>query len=140
MEAERQNFIYGKKDNDGKLIIEGCIKRGIDEKTAVSIFDEMYDFANYAFTKKIRIPNGCVWIYKRSEVVCGHPRDLHLFYFSRDQKYADKVEGNKTYRVADGGLPVFRSGDKIRLAIDSYSEGEHTMNIYFTEKDENYYY
>ncbi len=104
------------------------------------VWDGMFHFANYAFTKKIRIPDGCVWIYKRSEVICGRPIDLHLFYFSRDQKYADKVEGNKTYRVADGGLPVFRSGDKIRLAIDSYSEGEHTMNIYFTEKDESYYY
>ena len=104
------------------------------------VWNGMFHFANYAFTKKIRIPDGCVWIYKRSEVVCGHPSNLHLFYFSRDQRFADKVTGNKTYRVADGGLPVLRSGDKFRLAMDSYYDGEHTMNIYFTEKDESYYY
>ncbi len=51
MEVERQNFIYGKKDENGNQIIDGCINRGIDEKTAISIFDEMYDFANYAFNK-----------------------------------------------------------------------------------------
>ena len=51
MEVERQNFIYGKKDDDGNQIIDGCVNRGIDEKTAISIFDEIYDFANYAFNK-----------------------------------------------------------------------------------------
>lgn len=51
MEVERQNFIYGKKDENGNQIIDGCINRGIDEKTAISIFDEIYDFANYAFNK-----------------------------------------------------------------------------------------
>ena len=51
MEVERENFIYGKKDDNGNQIIDGCINRGIDEKTAISIFDEIYDFANYAFNK-----------------------------------------------------------------------------------------
>lgn len=50
MVAERQNFIYGKTE-DGKVLIEGCINRGIDEDTAVSVFNEIYDFANYAFNK-----------------------------------------------------------------------------------------
>ena len=51
MEIERQNFIYGKKDDNANVIVEGCVNRGIDEKTAISIFDEIYDFANYAFNK-----------------------------------------------------------------------------------------
>ena len=51
MEIERQNFIYGKKDDDGNVIIKGCIDNGIDEKVAKDIFSEMYDFANYAFNK-----------------------------------------------------------------------------------------
>lgn len=121
-------------------VVDSNYKVSANSNYGGEVWDGMFSFANYAFTKKIRIPDGCIWIYKRSEVVCGNPRDLRLFYFSRDQKFADKVTGNKTYRVADGGLPVFRSGDRIRLAINSNSEGEHTMNIYFTEKDENYYY
>ena len=51
MEIERQNFIYGKKDEDGNVIIKGCIENGIDKEVAEDIFNEMYDFANYAFNK-----------------------------------------------------------------------------------------
>lgn len=51
MEVEKQNFIYGKKDENGNYLIDGCIRRGIDEKTALSIFDEIDYFANYAFNK-----------------------------------------------------------------------------------------
>lgn len=47
MVIERKNFIYGSDDGD----IPGCIKNGIDEQTAISIFDEINDFANYAFNK-----------------------------------------------------------------------------------------
>ena len=47
MKIERRNFIYGSEDGD----IPGCIKMGIDEDVAISIFDEINDFANYAFNK-----------------------------------------------------------------------------------------
>ena len=47
MVIERKNFIYGSDDGE----IPGCIKNGIDEATAISIFDEINDFANYAFNK-----------------------------------------------------------------------------------------
>lgn len=47
MKVERHNFIYGNEDGT----IPGCIKNGIDEATAVSIFDEINDFAKYAFNK-----------------------------------------------------------------------------------------
>ena len=51
MEEERQYFVYGKKDSDGKVEIEGCRARGIDETVANKIYDEMIDFAKYAFNK-----------------------------------------------------------------------------------------
>ncbi len=47
MAKERQNFVYG-NEQEG---VPGCIKNGIDEKTANQIFDEMTDFAQYAFNK-----------------------------------------------------------------------------------------
>ncbi len=47
MKRERQIFLYGDEGSD----IPGCIKNGIDEKTANKIYDEMLDFANYAFNK-----------------------------------------------------------------------------------------
>lgn len=51
MEEERQNFIYGKTDEKDKIIIEGAIRNGVDEKSANKIYDLMIDFANYAFNK-----------------------------------------------------------------------------------------
>lgn len=47
MEKERQNFVYG-NEAEG---VKGCIANGIDEKTANHIYDEMIDFAKYAFNK-----------------------------------------------------------------------------------------
>ena len=46
MELERKNFIYGIEGE-----VDGCIKRGISEKVATQIFNEMQDFAKYAFNK-----------------------------------------------------------------------------------------
>ena len=51
MEEERRNFVYGKEDENGDLEIAGCIRNGVDEKTANKIYDNMIDFANYAFNK-----------------------------------------------------------------------------------------
>ena len=47
MQKERQNFVYGNKEEG----VPGCIANGIDEKTANKIYDEMIDFAKYAFNK-----------------------------------------------------------------------------------------
>ncbi|MBS5300985.1 MAG: DNA polymerase III subunit alpha [Clostridiaceae bacterium] len=47
MEKERQNFVYGNPEEH----VKGCIENGIDEKTANHIYDEMIDFARYAFNK-----------------------------------------------------------------------------------------
>ena len=47
MERERKNFVYGNPEEG----VPGCIANGIDEKTANKIYDEMIDFAKYAFNK-----------------------------------------------------------------------------------------
>lgn len=47
MEKERQNFVYGNPEEG----VTGCIANGIDEKVANRIYDEMIDFAKYAFNK-----------------------------------------------------------------------------------------
>ena len=51
MAKEREYFIYGKLDENGNVEIPGCIRNGIDEKSANRIFDEMAEFAKYAFNK-----------------------------------------------------------------------------------------
>lgn len=47
MEQERKNFIYGNQDEG----VKGCVNNGIDEKVAGKIYDDMIDFAKYAFNK-----------------------------------------------------------------------------------------
>ena len=47
MEEERKNFIYGNEQAG----VPGCIKNGIDEEVAGQIYDDMMDFAKYAFNK-----------------------------------------------------------------------------------------
>ena len=51
MNRQRQLFIFGKKDENGNVVIEGALHRGVPEKIAADIFDEMADFAKYAFNK-----------------------------------------------------------------------------------------
>ena len=47
MEKERQNFVYGNAEEG----VKGCVNNGISERLANQIFDEMIDFAKYAFNK-----------------------------------------------------------------------------------------
>ena len=56
MEKERKNFVYGNEEEG----VDGCIKRGIDEATANKIYDEMIDFAKYAFNKSHAAAYGVV--------------------------------------------------------------------------------
>ena len=51
MEQERKNFIHGITAPDGTVEVEGCIRRGVPERIASDIFDEMASFASYAFNK-----------------------------------------------------------------------------------------
>ncbi|MBQ3065404.1 MAG: DNA polymerase III subunit alpha [Clostridia bacterium] len=51
MERERTAFIFGQKDDDGRVINVGAVANGIDEMTAGALFDDMSAFAKYAFNK-----------------------------------------------------------------------------------------
>ncbi len=51
MQQERKNFVYGLDDEDGNVVISGCVRNGIAAEAAEKIFDDMIDFAKYAFNK-----------------------------------------------------------------------------------------
>lgn len=50
LEKERKVFIHGEEEN-GTVTVDGAVRRGMDEKTANELFDQMMAFANYAFNK-----------------------------------------------------------------------------------------
>ena len=51
MEKERHHFIYGLEDEEGNIIVPGALRNGVEAGQASKIFDEMMEFAKYAFNK-----------------------------------------------------------------------------------------
>lgn len=77
MEKEREAFIYGETDENGRVVCEGCVKRGIDAATAQRIFDDMSDFSSYAFNKSHAAAYALV-AYQTAYLKCHYPAE----YFS----------------------------------------------------------
>lgn len=71
MEKERKNFVFG-NDLEG---VPGCTSKGIPEKVANHIFDEMMDFANYAFNKAHAACYAVV-SYQTAFLKCYHPLEF----------------------------------------------------------------
>lgn len=74
MEQERKVFIEGLTDEDGNVIVEGCLRRGVDRQTAISIYDEMESFASYAFNKSHATAYAKV-SYETAWLKCHYPRE-----------------------------------------------------------------
>ena len=68
MEKERRNFVYGNPEEG----VPGCIANGIDEKVANKIYDEMIDFAKYAFNKSHAAAYAVV-SYQTAYLKCYYP-------------------------------------------------------------------
>ena len=69
IEAERKVFVYGDKDQG----ISGAIAKGVSEAAAQSIYDEIVDFANYAFNKSHAVCYAVV-SYQTAYLKCHYPR------------------------------------------------------------------
>ncbi len=68
MEKERHNFVYGNEEEG----VPGCIAKGISEDVANHIFDEMSDFAKYAFNKSHAAAYAVV-SYQTAFLKCYYP-------------------------------------------------------------------
>ena len=68
MEKERANFIYGNQEEQ----VPGCISKGIDAQVANGIFDDMIDFAEYAFNKS-HAAGYAVVAYQTAWLKCHYP-------------------------------------------------------------------
>ena len=73
MEREKEIFINGLVDENGNVTVEGCIRRGVDKATALSVFSEMESFASYAFNKSHAAAYATV-SYKTAWLKCHYPR------------------------------------------------------------------
>ena len=73
MAKEREYFVHGMTDADGNVLVEGCLRRGVPEKVAEQLFDDMTAFASYAFNKSHAAAYGVVavqtgWLKRRYPV------------------------------------------------------------------------
>ena len=71
---ERDAFIYGEKDQNGNVVCDGAIARGVDEKTAQKIFDEISAFSSYAFNKSHAAAYAVV-AYRTAYLKCHYPKE-----------------------------------------------------------------
>ena len=90
MEEERQYFIYGKKDEEGNTEISGCIANGIPEDIANKIFDDMIDFAKYAFNKSHAAAYG-VLSYETAYLKAHYPVEFMAALITSVMGNTDKV-------------------------------------------------
>ena len=74
MAKEKEIFIHGLTDESGKVAVEGCVRRGVDEQTAEAIYGEMASFASYAFNKSHAAAYAVV-SYETAWLKCHYPRE-----------------------------------------------------------------
>ena len=75
MAKEREIFIHGEVDEKGEVVVPGCVRNGIDETSANKIFDEMAEFAKYAFNKSHAAAYAVV-AYRTAYLKAYHPEAL----------------------------------------------------------------
>ncbi len=86
VEKERRAFIEG----DPERNIRGCIANGVSREAAQAIYDEMYDFANYAFNKAHSAAYAVV-AYQTAWFKCHHPREYMAALLTSVLDSSDKV-------------------------------------------------
>jgi DNA polymerase-3 subunit alpha len=100
MEKERQNFVYGNPEEQ----IPGCIARGISEATANHIYDEMIDFAKYAFNKSHAACYAVV-SYQTAYLKYYYPAE---FFAALMTSFMDNISKTAEYieDVREMGIPI----------------------------------
>ena len=74
MAREKEIFIHGLTDENGNVVVEGCVRRGVDEQTAEAVYGEMASFASYAFNKSHAAAYAVV-SYETAWLKCHWPRE-----------------------------------------------------------------
>jgi len=104
MEQERQNFIYGITDSEGNIVVNGAVRNGVDEKTANLIFDEMMDFASYAFNKSHAAAYAVI-AYQTAWLKCHYPIEFMAAMMNSFLGSSDKISAY-VYECKGMNIPV----------------------------------
>ena len=144
MEKERQNFVYGNPEER----VKGCIENGIDEKTANHIYDEMIDFARYAFNKSHAACYAVV-AYQTAYLKYYYPKEFFAALMTSVMDNVNKVsEYILTCRqmgirilppdINEGQSGFSVSGDAIRYGLSAIkSIGRNVVDEIIRERQNN---
>ncbi len=72
LEREREVFLHGQQREDGAWEVDGCLRRGVDQQTALELFKEIESFASYAFNKP-HAAGYAVVAYQTAYLKCHYP-------------------------------------------------------------------
>ena len=117
IEAERKVFVYGDKEQG----IPGAMAKGVPEQVAQSIYDEIVDFANYAFNKAHAVCYAVV-AYQTAYLKCHYPKQYMAALMTSVLDSATKISGYIA-ECKDMGIPVLPPD--INNSVDNFSvEGD----------------
>ncbi len=142
MEKERHNFVYGNEEEG----VKGCVSNGIDEKTANHIYDEMIDFAKYAFNKSHAAAYAVV-SYQTAYLKYYYPREFMAALMTSVMDNVGKFSEYVLTCRRMMGIPVLPpdinegesgfsvSGDAIRYGLSAIkSVGKPVVDVILAER------
>ena len=142
MAKERANFVYGNEEEG----VEGCIRRGIPEDVANHVFDEMIDFAKYAFNKSHAAAYAVV-AYQTAWLRCHYPLEfmaaLLTSVITNPKKITEYINTCRSMGIGilqpdinegESGFSV--SGNAIRYGLSAIkSLGKNVIDVMIEERE-----
>ena len=130
MEKEREVFINGQVDENGNIIVPGCVRNGIDKDSANKIFDEMAEFAKYAFNKSHAACYAVV-AYRTAYLKAYYPAEFMASmlnsYLGNLDKVPEYIEECKKLGIEILKPDINKSSSKFTVEFDNNPEEKVKM-------------
>ena len=147
MVKERHNFIYGIDDEQGNVQVLGALRNGVKQEVAEKIFDEMMDFASYAFNKSHAAAYAVV-AYKTAYLKYYYPHEfmtatINSFIGTADKVaeyvYICKTMGIKILPpdVNESDVKFTTEGDCIRIGLTAVKNAGTAVSAIIEERRKN---